>query len=194
MALKDLFLELMEEIQDARGIGNHGMDIDHAVIAVRLAVHEFGGLLDIDDGIDAETAHALVQPEVGCIVECLPDLRIFPVQIRLGRSEGVQVILLTGLAPGPGTAAKDGPPVGGRRAIGLGIPPDIPVAVLAVPAAGRVDEPGMLIGGMVIDQIHDHADAPAPAFRNQAFHIGHRAIGRINAREIGDIIAVIHHR
>ena len=191
---KNLLLKLIEKIQYSRSVGNHAMNIDHTVIAVRLTVHKHLRLLDVDNGIDAETAHALVQPEVGRIIERPTHSGIFPVEIRLCRGKGMQIILLPRFAPSPGTAAKDGAPVGRRRAIRLGIPPDIPVCMFAVPRACRIDKPRMLVGGMVIDQIHHHADIPLLALSKQIFHVFHCAIGRVYSGKIRNVIAVVHHR
>ena len=101
MAVKDVFLELMEVIEDARRIRRHRVDVDHAVVAVRLAIDE-RRLLDVDNRVNAEAADALVQPEVRSVIERLAHVGIRPVEIGLLRSERMQVILLPLLAPRPG--------------------------------------------------------------------------------------------
>ena len=73
MAVKDVFLELMEVIKDARRVRRHRMDVDEAVRAVWLAIDK-GRLLDVDNRVNAEAADALVQPEVRGVVECLAHL------------------------------------------------------------------------------------------------------------------------
>ena len=105
----------------------------------------------------------------------------------------MQIILLPFFAPCPGTAAKDGAPVRRRCAVRLSVTPDVPVAVFTIPGTGRIHKPRVLIRGMVIYQIHYDTYIPAPRLSDKPFHIGHAAISRVNAREIRDIITVIHH-
>ncbi len=55
----------------------------------------------------------------------------------------MQVILAALLAPGPGTAAEDAAPVGGRAAVGLRVPPYIPVGFRVRAALPGLQEPGV---------------------------------------------------
>ena len=114
MPVKDFPSELMQKIQNPRCIGNHVVDMHHAILAVRLAIQEFLRFLDVNNRINAEPAHALFQPEIRRIIERLSHVRIFPVQVGLLLGKGMKIILLPFFAPGPCTAAKDGAPVGRR--------------------------------------------------------------------------------
>ncbi|MNX95020.1 hypothetical protein D3C86_1272730 [compost metagenome] len=97
------------------------------------------------DGIEPETVHAAIQPEAHGFEKSILNLGIVKIQVRLRGEEAVHVILLAHAVPFPGRSAEHGKPVCRRRAIRLGIGPDIPVG-LAVGAAGTaVHEPGMLI-------------------------------------------------
>ena len=123
---EDLVLEFMEEVEDARRVGRHGMNAYQAVGVVRYAVPE-GRFLDVGDGVDAKAADALVQPKDCRVVERPPHFRIFPVQVRLLGREGVQVVLAAFFAPRPRAAAENAAPVGGGAAVRLRVPPDVPV-------------------------------------------------------------------
>ena len=51
----------------------------------------------------------------------------------------------------------------------------------------------MLIRTVIVDEIHDNADITLLRFGNQFFHIRKRAKGRVDARVVADIIAVVNH-
>ena len=193
MAVKDIFLELMEIIEDARRIRRHRVDVDHAVVAVRLAIDK-RRLLDVDNRVNAEAADALVEPEVRGVVERLAHIGVRPVEVWLLRSERMQVVLLPLLAPRPGRTAEDRAPVRRRRAVGLRVAPDVPVSLRVRAVFFRLQEPRMLIGRVVEHEVHDDADAALLRFRDQAFHVRHRAIRRVDAFVVGDVIAIVDHR
>jgi hypothetical protein len=81
------------------------------------------------DGVEPEAVDPPVQPEAHHVEQGFLNFRIVEVQIRLRGEEIVQVILLAVAVPLPGGAAEDRQPVVGRRAIGLGVGPDIPVGL-----------------------------------------------------------------
>ena len=191
--LEDLAAHLVQIVEDARRIRRHRVDAHETVRTVRLAVDEVR-LLDVDDRVDAETAHALFQPEVRRAVERLAHLGVRPVEIRLLLGEGVEVILLPLLAPRPRGAAENRAPVRRRRAVRLRVAPDVPVGFRVRAAPPRLPEPGVLIRGVVEHEIHDDADAAALRLADQVLHIRHRAIGGIDCFVVSDVIAVIHHR
>ena len=190
---EDLAAHLVQVVEDARRVGRHRVDAHEAVRAVRLAVDEVR-LLDVDDRVDAESAHALFQPEVRRAVERLAHLGVRPVEIRLLLGEGVEVILLALLAPRPRGAAENRAPVRRRRAVRLRVAPDVPVGLRVRAALPRLPEPGVLIRGMVEHEIHDDADVAALRLTDQVLHVGHRAVGGINRLVVGDVVAVVHHR
>ena len=110
------------------------MHAGHAVPGVRGPVCKCFRLFDVCDRVHTESARTLFDPEIGDVVKRLPDLRIFPVEIRLFLEEGVVVVLLTFLAPGPCGAAENASPVCGLAPVSFGVPPDIPVAFVIFPA------------------------------------------------------------
>ena len=192
--LGHLLLEFMQVIQDPVRIRGHIVDTHPAVLIVRRTIGEICRLLDVGNSIHAETADTLVQPEIGHIIERLSHLWIFPVQVRLRRRKGMQIILLPGFAPGPGRPAEDTPPVIRLTAIRLPITPDIPVAVvILLPLCGLL-KPLTLIRSMIEDQIHDNADPLFTRFTDQTIHVLHTSITRIDLIIIRHIITIVHHR
>ena len=157
-------------LQDVVGLGPvgvvdgaqaHELLVERVVLGGRRVVAQ---LLVLDHHVahvDPEPRHAAVPPEAHDVVELAPHLLVPPVQVGLGRLEVVQEVLAAGLVELPGRAAEDADPVVGQPAVGLGVGPDVVVAVGRVPPAQRVDEPGVLIAGVVGHQVHQDADARA---------------------------------
>ena len=63
-------------------------------------------LKDVEDGVEAESVHALVQPEDEDVVHLAADLLVAVVQVRLLHDELVQVELLPLLPVFPGGEAE----------------------------------------------------------------------------------------
>ena len=191
--VKDLAAELMEEVQDAGRIDRHRVDAYHAVCRIGRAVGEDGGFLDVGDRIDAESADALVEPEVRGTVEGVAYLRVLPVEIGLRLGKGVQVVLPALGAVCPRRAAEDAAPVRRRTAVLLRVAPDVPVTLFVGAAGARLQEPRMLVGAVVVDEIHDDADAALLCACDQLLHLVHRAKIVIDVRVVADVVAVVDH-
>src|SRR5262249_40002108 len=74
----------------------------------------------------------------------------------------------------------------------VGAAPDVPVAGIAGGlAAPRPLEPRMLVGGMIDDQLGDHAKPAALRLDDEAAKILHRPEIGIDAAVIGNVEAVI---
>ena len=72
-------------------------------------------------------------------------------------------------------------------------PAVLPVVIVRV-GAGFVPaflKPVVLRGGVVNDQIHDDADAAALCLRDEALHVRHGAVFRVNLTVIADVVAVV---
>ncbi len=97
--------------------------------------------------IEAKAVDAPRQPQIQHIQRRFARALVAPVQLGLLAQEFVMVILPPRRLIGPGRAAEHRQPIVRRRAVILGIGPDIPVPPvrIAIAAGG---EPGMFVGGM----------------------------------------------
>ena len=79
--------------------------------------------------VDAEAGHSPVEPEGQDRVEGGPDVLVPPVEVGLLDQMVVEVVLPGVLVERPGRSAEAGHPVVGRRSVGLGVGPHVPVAM-----------------------------------------------------------------
>ena len=164
------------------------------IMRIGRIVAEFGVLDQVPDHVDAKAVDALLQPEPHHVVDRGAHVRIAPVEIRLLGQEGVIVILPGRLVELPRAAAELGQPVVRHAAIRLRIAPDVPVAFGIVARGAALDEPGMLVGGVVRHEVEDQLQAVVMRGREQRIEIRHRAEQRIDAGIVGDVVAEIGHR
>lgn len=146
------------------------------------------------EDIDAEAVDAQVKPEAHCGMHCGADLRIAPIEIGLFPQEGVVVVLVRPLIPFPRAAAEIADPIVGWRAVGPSIAPNVPVALAARARSATVDEPRMLIGCVVWNEIQSDFD-PAPMRLakkpDEAWQVSE---SRGDVAIVRDVIAEIGHR
>jgi hypothetical protein len=143
--------------------------------------------------IDPKAVDAAPHPEAEHVGHRLTHLRVAPVQVRLVLEEGVVVVLSGPRIEFPGAAAEAAQPVVGRAAIGRGIVPDIPVASGICSRRAALAEPGMLARGVVGYEVQDQLDAAGMQRRDQAIQVVERSESRIDACEVGDVVAEIGH-
>ena len=74
---------------------------------------------------------------------------------------------------------------------GLLLRPDVPVAILRVGIAARLLEPRVLVGGVVDDEVDDHADAALLGRVGELDEVAERAVARVDAVVVGDVVAVV---
>ena len=146
------------------------------------------------DGVEAEAGDAAIQPEAHHVVHRFADFGIAPVEVGL---LGIKMVVIELAGPRvefPGGVAEPGLPVVGRLAGAFAVAPDVPVA-LGIGARGAgFDEPRMFVGGVVRNEVHDHADVASFRFLHQAIEIGHGAVLRIDGGVVGDVVAEVHLR
>ena len=141
--------------------------------------------------VDPKSRHAPVPPEAHDVVELSPHLLVPPVQVRLRRLEVVQEVLAAGLVELPGRPAEDARPVVRQATVGLGIGPDVVVAVGRVPPAQRVDEPGVLVAGVIGHEIHQDADAAGRRLAHQRVEVVEGPEGGIDVAVVRDVVAPV---
>lgn len=109
-------------------------------------------------GVDPKAVNALPSLEVhGSVVYCISTLVILPVQIGLLRREKMQIIVTRRFIKGPGRNIEIASPIIWRLKLTVGAfsswPPDVPISLGVVLARFRFSAPGVLIEGMIDDQI-----------------------------------------
>ena len=192
-AVEHLPGHLREVAVDVRAVGElvEGQD----VLLPRPFRH-VGQPLDLRDEVDdvhPEAVDAAVEPPAHHRVDRLADLGVLPVQVRLLAVEQVQVVLAAGLVPRPRGTAEERPPV-----VGLGpvawVAPEVPVALRAVGRRGRLDEPRVLVRGVVDHQVHDELDAPLVQAGDEGVELLERAEQRVDVVVVADVVAVVRLR
>ena len=152
-----VFAQVPEEIRTFLVVGkavdggNKGQTVWHVL-----------GLRDVVDHILPESIHAHIEPEPHDGHNFLADLWIVHVEVRLFSGKDMQVILLTAFAVFPGESLKLAVPVVGRELAFLfeaGIAPDVLVTVGIIPAFTALNEPGVLVRGVVDHEVKEHLEA-----------------------------------
>ena len=140
--------------------------------------------------VQTEAAGALICPPVHHIEQSLPDFGIVPVQVRLLDGILMQIVLLAILAPLPGRAAEHRAHLIGR-AVGGAVTPNVPIVLGIISAGLGFDEPGMFIGSVVQNHIHQDLQPPGVGLPEQNLHIFQVTEERIDVLIIGNIVTIV---
>ena len=150
------------------------------------------GVVDAEiDRVEPEAVDAALEPEAGLGQQRLDHLRVVEVEVGLLLEEVVQVVLAAARLPLPGAAAEHRQPVAGRRAVGLGVGPDVPVGLGVVAALPALLEPGVLVAGVAGDEVHHHLEAEPVGLGEQRVEVRQRAEQRVDGAVVGDVVAVV---
>ena len=160
------------------------------VLAIRAVA-----LDQVGDRVEAQPVDAHVEPVAHGRDDRFQHLRVVEVQVGLVAVETVPEILLGDRVPGPvrglGVEEDDA-----RVLVRLvGIRPDVEVALRR--AGGRLAgglEPGMLVRGVVDDELGDDAQAALVGGVHEGAELLHRPVGGVDALVIGDVVAIIAER
>ena len=147
-------------------------------------------LVENVDDVAAEAGHTLLQPEAHDVLDLFQHRRVMVVQVRLGLGEEMEVVLAPLGVELPAVLTEEAGPVVGELSVPLPVGPAVVVGVGAglVPALA---EPPVLRGGVVHHQVHDDADVPPPGFGDEALHVRHGAVLRVDAPVVADVVAVV---
>ncbi len=143
------------------------------------------------DRVHAKAGDAELDPEPHDLEDFCLHMRVGGVEIGLEIVEAMEIPGARFLIPRPGRflhAGKYHAGVGIRRPL---VGPDIPVAVWRVLCAPRLAKPGMLVGGVVDDEVDDDADAALPAAMGEFDEVAERAVTGIDTVIIRDVVAVV---
>src|ERR1039458_6321020 len=73
----------------------------------------------------------------------------------------------------------------------LAVVPDVPVGVRVGAGAGGVDEPGVLVGGVVEHHVEQDADVVVAGGGEQAVEVGEGAVLGVDGGVVGDVVAEV---
>src|SRR5579883_2317771 len=191
---------LLDDVMDFRLIGRiklkETFDLRTPLLigGVRRVIPELSVLDQVPHDVNAKTVDAAIEPEAKGGVHRFANVAIAPVQIRLLLEECVIVILLGRCVECPSAAAEIRNPIVGRRSVRPWIAPDVPVSFASGAGASALDEPRMLIGSMVRNEIEDDFQAEPMRLFDQSVELRQRSKDRRDAAIIGDVVAEIRHR
>ena len=172
--------------------------VDHLAdpleVGVRLGQVRAVGALPLEQvghRVQPEAVDAEVEPEPDDVEHRLLHGRVVVVEVRLVGEEPVPVELLPHRVEGPVRrlgVAEDDPHVG---VLGVGVAPDVEVAVRPVGVAARLLEPRVRVGGVVEHQVGDDPDAAAVRLVEQGHEVVDRAVLRQHLVVVADVVAAV---
>ena len=133
--------------------------------------------------------HIIYMNIISCLIQSLAAI----IQVRLTRSELMQIILLAHVAPFPGRAPKVAQPVVWRLSLpvdDLRVPPDV-VLVVRFDPLNTLLEPWMLVRAVIGHEVQNHFELELPGLGYQPVEIGQSSITRVNVREVGNVVAEV---
>ena len=148
-------------------------------------------LEQVGDGVQPEAVNPQVEPEAADVHHLLADLGVVVVEVGLMAEEAVKVVGLSAVIPGPvrGLGVDEDDP--GIGVAVLGLRPDVVVAVRGCRRRACRLEPGMLIGGVVEDQVHHHPHAHGVGLSHQLTHVVDGAVGGEDGVVVPDVVAAV---
>ncbi len=132
-----------------------------------------------------------IGPEAEDAVEGVAHLVVPPVEIGLLLKVVVEVVLAGRLVERPPGAAEAADPVVGRVPALGAVGPHVPVPMGGGARRTGVDEPGVLVAGVVGHDVHEHPDAALPRRRDEAVEVVERAELRGDGAEVRDVVAPV---
>ncbi len=146
----------------------------------------------VRDCVHAEAVDAHVQPEPHDVDDFLDNARVVEVQVGLVRKEAVPVILVCNGIPGPVGFFRVGKDDAGIGVQLVRVGPHVKVTLGR--ARGREPsrlEPGVLIGGVVDNQLHHDLHIALVGGVQEQLEVVDRAVTGVDRKVIGDVVAVI---
>jgi hypothetical protein len=154
-----------------------------------------GGALALEeerDGVEPQPVHSLPEPEVDDLLHLPAHRRALEVEVGLVGVEAVPVVGAGHRVPGPvgrlEVLEEDG---GLRVALGV-VAPHVELPCRApLRSAARPGEPGVLVGGVVEDDLGDHSQAAPVGLVQEVPEVGQAPVGGVDGGEVGDVVAVV---
>ena len=166
-------------LQDVVGLGE-------VLVVGALALYEVG------NGVQAQSVHAGVEPELHHVHNGLEDLRVLEVQVRLVGEKTVPVVLLRLFVPGPVGPLRVGEDDAGVLVLVRRVAPDVVVAPGgALRGLAGALEPGVLVRGVVYDQLRYDLEAQVVRLADEGPEVAFGAVVGVDVLVLGDVVAVV---
>jgi len=154
------------------------------------AVRSFS-LVQVGNGVEADTVHAEAEPEADHVEDGVLDVWVVVVEVRLVGEEAVPEVLLAHRVVGPvglfGVDEDDAC----IRVRGGSVRPDVEIAVWAARVAAGLLEPRVRIGSVVDGEVGDDADAAFVGGVDKRNEVLDGAEFREDLAEIADIVTAV---
>ncbi len=148
-------------------------------------------LEQVGNGVEPQAVDAAIQPETQHVEHGLADARVVEVQVWLVAEEAVPVVAPRLAVPGPVRRlgiGEDDPCV----AVALvGVAPDVVVVRGRLGVGARLLEPGVLIRGVVHDQLGDDPQSVPMGGGDELLEVLEDAVGRVDGEVVADVVAVV---
>ncbi len=175
-------------VDDAPKFAQDGVGLGQVLAAGALALDQVG------HGVAAEAVEPAVEPEAHDVQHRARHGRVVVVEVGLVAEEAVPVVLLGDRVPRPVRLLGVGEDDAGVAVALVGVAPDVVVAVgRRAVGPGRL-EPGVLVGGVVHDQVGDHPQAAVVGGVEELLEVVDGAVRGVDAVEVGDVVAVVLQR
>ena len=148
-------------------------------------------LVQVGHGVEPEPVEPEVEPEAHEVDHGVGDFGIVVVEIGLVVVEAVPVVLLAGVVPRPVRPLDVGEHHAGVRPLLVVVVPHVPVGLGVVPRRARLDEPGVLVAGVVHDEVGDDADASAVRVLQERHQVADAAVVGVDVEEVADVVAAV---
>ena len=159
----------------------------------RLAFDEVAQLRilgELLDDVDAKAVDTAVQPEAHHVVHRGLDVGVVPVEVGLLGEERVQVPLLRRLVVRPRATHR----LERRAPVVRLVAPHVPVALRVVARGPRLDEPRVLVGAVVGDEVDDDLDVARVRALEQHVEVAQGPEERIDVAIVRYVVAEVGHR
>ncbi len=152
-------------------------------------------LVQVGHGVEAHPVHPQVEPEIHGLRHGVPHPGVVVVQVGLVGVEPVPVVGLGHRVPRPVRRLEV---LEDDAGVGVALRRVAPHVEVPPPAAPHRPpgplEPGVLVGGVVDDQLRDHPQAAGVGLPEKGLEVAQRAVVGVDAGVVGDVVAVVLQR
>ena len=148
-------------------------------------------LVEVRHGVEPEAVEAEVEPEADEVDHGVGHFGVLVVEVGLVVVEAVPVVLLAGVVPRPVGALDVGEDDAGVGPLLVVVVPDVPVGLGVVPRRARLDEPRVLVAGVVHHQVGDDPDAAAVGVLQEGHQVADAPVVGVDVEEVADVVAAV---